>query len=227
MSPSRQSAAVFDSSGQLRYHGRIDDRYISIGRTRPGGALTHDLEAAIAAVAGRRAGSSKRNEGLWMLSRRCRVTLFRRTTLLAALLAPVSFAGQKNRPPTFYRDIQHIVVEQCAGCHYRSGPGPFPLLTYAEVKSHARQIAAVTRSGFMPPWPPAATSDPFEDERHLTPEQIRLFRDWAAKGAPQGEPLSHLSNRSENSPNRPESIGGHWQLGTPDLGCCARRNISG
>ena len=44
-------AAVFDSRGQLRYHGRIDDRYISIGRTRPGGALTHDLEAAIAAVA--------------------------------------------------------------------------------------------------------------------------------------------------------------------------------
>ncbi len=44
-------AAVFDNLGQLRYHGRIDDLYISLGRSRPGGALTHDLEAAITAVA--------------------------------------------------------------------------------------------------------------------------------------------------------------------------------
>lgn len=43
-------AAVFDTGGALRYHGRIDDRYISVGRSRPGGAETHDLEDAIAAV---------------------------------------------------------------------------------------------------------------------------------------------------------------------------------
>lgn len=40
-------AAVFDGSGQLRYHGRIDDLYVSVGRSRPGGALTHDLEDSI------------------------------------------------------------------------------------------------------------------------------------------------------------------------------------
>ena len=43
-------AAVFDAAGQLRYHGRIDDLYVSIGRSRPGGALTHDLEDAIGNV---------------------------------------------------------------------------------------------------------------------------------------------------------------------------------
>lgn len=42
-------AAVFDAAGQLIYHGRIDDRYVDIGRARPA-AQRHDLEDAIAAV---------------------------------------------------------------------------------------------------------------------------------------------------------------------------------
>ncbi|HLW77812.1 MAG TPA: hypothetical protein VKS01_12520 [Bryobacteraceae bacterium] len=42
-------AAVFDASGKLEYHGRIDDLYVDAGRARPA-ARTHDLEAAIAAV---------------------------------------------------------------------------------------------------------------------------------------------------------------------------------
>ena len=43
-------AAVFDGQGVLLYHGRVDDRYISLGRSRPGGAQTHDLRDAIAAT---------------------------------------------------------------------------------------------------------------------------------------------------------------------------------
>lgn len=42
-------AAVFDSQGQLEYHGRIDDRYVDIGKSRPQPQV-HDLENAIAAV---------------------------------------------------------------------------------------------------------------------------------------------------------------------------------
>ena len=41
-------AAVFDRAGKLTYHGRIDDRYVNIGKSRPGGPQTHDLEKAIA-----------------------------------------------------------------------------------------------------------------------------------------------------------------------------------
>ena len=43
------SAAVFDSSGQLVYSGRIDDRYIDFGKSRPS-ATSHDLEAAVSSV---------------------------------------------------------------------------------------------------------------------------------------------------------------------------------
>jgi hypothetical protein len=42
-------AAVFDAAGKLRYHGRIDDRWVDIGKARLA-AHTHDLENAIAAL---------------------------------------------------------------------------------------------------------------------------------------------------------------------------------
>ena len=46
-------AAVFDASGNLKYHGRIDDLWISPGVSRPE-AHVHDLEDAIfSVIAGR------------------------------------------------------------------------------------------------------------------------------------------------------------------------------
>ncbi|MBV9264666.1 MAG: redoxin family protein [Acidobacteriaceae bacterium] len=41
-------AAVFDERGQLKYSGRIDDRWVDFGKSRS--AQTHDLEAAIGAT---------------------------------------------------------------------------------------------------------------------------------------------------------------------------------
>jgi hypothetical protein len=52
-------AAVFDAQGRLRYHGRIDDRWIDAGQSRAF-PRTHDLEQAIAAVlAGRTVAPSR------------------------------------------------------------------------------------------------------------------------------------------------------------------------
>jgi len=42
-------AAVFDATGKLVYHGRIDDLWADVGRARPF-ARVHDLEDAISAV---------------------------------------------------------------------------------------------------------------------------------------------------------------------------------
>jgi hypothetical protein len=42
-------AAVFDGRGHLRYHGRIDDRWIAFGKSRQE-ATRHDLELAISEV---------------------------------------------------------------------------------------------------------------------------------------------------------------------------------
>jgi hypothetical protein len=49
-------AAVFDKSRSLAYHGRIDDKYVSLGVERPT-ATRHDLADALAAVVAGRAPS--------------------------------------------------------------------------------------------------------------------------------------------------------------------------
>ena len=46
-------AAVFDRDERLLYHGRIDDRFVSLGLERPA-PTTHDLEDAISAILGGR-----------------------------------------------------------------------------------------------------------------------------------------------------------------------------
>ncbi len=42
-------AAVFDASGQLVYHGRIDDWYVTFGHARPA-PTTHELDDAVQAA---------------------------------------------------------------------------------------------------------------------------------------------------------------------------------
>ena len=96
----------------------------------------------------------------------------------------------------------------CAPCHHPGGAAPFSLLSYDDVKKRAGQIAAVTRSGYMPPWLPEAGYGEFADERRLSDEQIRLIGEWVAAGAPEGPP--------GRAPRRRAFTDG-WQLGAPDL----------
>jgi cytochrome c-type biogenesis protein CcmH/NrfG len=114
-------------------------------------------------------------------------------------------------PPTFSHDIAPIVYQYCAPCHRPGEAGPFPLLTYQDVKSHATQIADVTRRRFMPPWLPVNAPPGrgvFKDELRLTADQIQMIGEWAAAGAPEGSP--------SETPPMPAFTEG-WQLGQPDL----------
>ncbi|MDQ6759102.1 MAG: tetratricopeptide repeat protein [Acidobacteriota bacterium] len=111
------------------------------------------------------------------------------------------------KPITFNKHIAPLMFSHCAPCHRPGESAPFNLLTYPDAKTHARQIATVTRSGFMPPWLP----DPgpkFEGERRLTEAEIQMLQAWAAQGAPEGDPA--------DSPPPPKFTEG-WQLGEPDL----------
>ncbi len=140
--------------------------------------------------------------------------------LAALLLGPVCAAqspGVAQAPApavaqvpalTFAHDIAPIVYEHCASCHRPGEAGPFPLLTFDDVKKHARQIVTVTQSRFMPPWLPQAGYGDFTDENRLTPEQIRKIADWVAQGTPEGV-------ESEIPP--PPQFTSGWQLGPPDL----------
>ncbi|MFY9753811.1 MAG: tetratricopeptide repeat protein [Candidatus Acidiferrales bacterium] len=84
----------------------------------------------------------------------------------------------------------------------------FPLVTYDDVKPHARAIAAVTRSRAMPPWLPEPGYGEFAGDPQLTRAQIQMIAAWVNAGAPEGP--------AEDIP-APPHFDSEWQLGTPDL----------
>jgi tetratricopeptide (TPR) repeat protein len=98
------------------------------------------------------------------------------------LCSPLGRAAQL----TFTHDIAPIVARNCAPCHRAGEAAPFPLLTYEDLRKRAPQIAAVTRSRYMPPWLPEHGFGDFADERRLSAEEIRIVSDWVAAGAPEG-----------------------------------------
>ena len=117
-------------------------------------------------------------------------------------------ASTRRGPVTFSRDVAPIVFQKCAGCHRPGQSAPFALLTYEEIKKHARQIAEVTQRRYMPPWLPEPGYGEFALDRRLGSDQIGILQQWVAEGAVEG-------NQADLPPlpRFPEG----WQLGVPDL----------
>jgi tetratricopeptide (TPR) repeat protein len=126
-------------------------------------------------------------------------------------------SNSSEKQVTFNRDIAPIVFHICAKCHRPGEAGPFSLLTYADAKAHARQMAKVTRSRFMPPWLPEPNELTFADELRLSVEQIALIQKWYEQGAVEGNP--------QDLPPVPKFVPG-WQLGKPDLIVTAEKPFS-
>jgi len=126
--------------------------------------------------------------------------------VLAALALGVCAAHAET--VTFYKHVAPIIYLSCAPCHRPGEPGPFPLLTYDDVRKHRSQIVAVIKRRYMPPWLPAAGYGSFQDERRLTDQQIRIIEEWVQQGAAEGAP--------DEAPPLPRFVPG-WQLGKPDL----------
>jgi len=133
---------------------------------------------------------------------------------LRLALVPASPAARPAlpRPPdrrvTFSKDVAPIINKNCAPCHRPEEAGPFNLLTYEDVRTHARQIVTVTASRFMPPWLPEPGYGDFAGERRLTSEEIATLARWVAQGEAEGD--------SRDLPPAPRFTPG-WQLGKPDL----------
>ncbi len=131
---------------------------------------------------------------------------FMRNAVLPFLLV-ASAARSQAAPVTFYKHIAPIVYHSCAPCHRPGEPGPFPLLTYTDVRKHGVQIVSVVKRRYMPPWLPEAGYGDFREERRLSAQQISVIEDWVRQGAPAGSPA--------DAPPLPDFVPG-WQLGEPD-----------
>lgn len=116
--------------------------------------------------------------------------------------------GSQAGEVTFSEHVAPIVFAKCLPCHRSGEAAPFSLLEHAEVAKRARQIAVVTRSGYMPPWLPSDPPGTFVGERRLSEEEIATLERWAEAGAPEGDPA--------RLPPAPKATDG-WQLGEPDL----------
>jgi len=132
-------------------------------------------------------------------------------TVFVSLAAALPLAAQSSTPAksdTYAKDIAPILNAQCVACHHTGGPAPFPLTTFAEVRSHAHQIADVTRAHYMPPWLPDTQVSKFVDQLELSDVQIKTIQSWVGQGAAAGDLAS--------AP-KPQNFPDGWQLGKPDL----------
>src|SRR5688572_27699993 len=118
------------------------------------------------------------------------------------------WVSRANGTPTFSKDVAPILFDNCVSCHRPSEVAPFTLTTYEDARKRAGTIARVTGKRFMPPWKAEPDHGDFLGVRRLTDDQIKTLRDWAAAGAPEGDP--------KETPPLPKFTDG-WQLGQPDL----------
>jgi mono/diheme cytochrome c family protein len=143
--------------------------------------------------------------------RKVRVLTIRRTavvSLLASLSAAPMYSQAQPKSLTFDKDVAPIIFNHCSSCHRPGQEAPFPLLNYADVKTHAQIISLAVTSRFMPPWKPVVGYGDLDGTRELTDEQIATIRDWVAHGGTEGS--------ASDLPPAPK-FSSDWPLGKPDL----------
>ena len=127
--------------------------------------------------------------------------------LLVAAQTSIS-SSAASQPVTFSKEIAPVIYKNCAPCHRPGESAPFSLLSYEDVKRHARQIVEVTKRRYMPPFLPEPGYGDFVEERRLSDREISLIQEWVKAGSPEGSPA--------DAPPAPK-FASEWPLGTPDL----------
>lgn len=95
--------------------------------------------------------------------------------------------------PNWHEDIAPLVSQHCRSCHEAGGIAPFGMETYEGTKPWAVAMAADVEAATMPPWHAVETDEcqppfAFKHDARLSDEEKALISDWAAIGAPEGDP---------------------------------------
>jgi tetratricopeptide (TPR) repeat protein/mono/diheme cytochrome c family protein len=145
-----------------------------------------------------------RSSGSWIIA----AALVMTVAAAAAQRSSVRTPNAAAPVPNFARDIAPILFRNCVSCHRPGESAPFSLLSYADAKKRAEEIATATSTRVMPPWLPAAGYGDFAGEHRLTAEEIASITNWVKGGAPEGP--------ASETPPVPTFTEG-WQLGPPDM----------
>ena len=84
----------------------------------------------------------------------------------------------------FADTVQPILEARCVTCHQEDGPGfsTVEMDTAGKAAEIAEDLALVTTSRYMPPWPASDLSPEFEHDFSLTDEEIATIKAWAEDG---------------------------------------------
>ncbi len=107
-------------------------------------------------------------------------------SVLSALVVILNSCNNSEQP-TFTNRIAPIIYKNCTPCHRTGEAGGYSFVTYQEIARHADLIAAVTKDGYMPPWPADTAYSRFCDEFVLTQSELEALQVWAKTGAPLGD----------------------------------------
>lgn len=89
---------------------------------------------------------------------------------------------------TYWKDAKDILDRKCVGCHQDGEIAPFALETWEQVENFAPVLLPSIDDRSMPPWPPAADCNSFEEDRSLTEDERATLLDWIGEGYPEGDP---------------------------------------
>src|SRR3989442_14031971 len=117
-------------------------------------------------------------------------------------LLTITLIGAPLQVPTYTSDIAPLLAERCGMCHVPEGSAPFSLLTYADAKRYAAEIAAATRTRYMPPWKADLENGPFAGQRPLTDDEIDRIQESVAGGAAEGERADERATFPKNPRRR-------------------------
>src|SRR5262245_30387400 len=96
----------------------------------------------------------------------------------AAKFAGALTAAPQMAVPTYSKDIAPIVQKNCQVCHRPGEAGPFPFLTYEDVRRRATKIKNAIVEKKMPPWFADPHYGKFSNAMGLSQAEIDTILKW-------------------------------------------------
>jgi thiol-disulfide isomerase/thioredoxin len=188
---------LVDRDRQIRYAGRIDDRYKIRGVMTPGDAEPELANAIQDLLAGREIREPRTKAAGCPLDRP------ERPVAQAAAAAP--------HAPTFFHDVLPFLHAQCQKCHSPNQAGPFDLITYDDAVEWAELAIEEIEARRMPPAQIESDLD-YKWTKPPTAAQLAMLREWLAAGKPEGNPAD-----TPKLPSLPDYSAFQEDLGPPDI----------
>ena len=175
---------------KVAYRGPLDDR-MDYGTQKAAAGHAWASDAIDAVLAGRQAmAATKASPG-------CLIDFPERAK--QARFGQISYA----------KDIAPVLEAKCVACHSEGGIGPFAMTNYDVVKGFSPMIREVIRTDRMPPWNVDPHVGKWEDDKSLTPAEVKTLVHWIEAGAPRGGGADPLAAKRR--------VAQQWPLGKPDL----------